>query len=359
MASQMMEKLRTTHPCNVMTFVDSVRDDWSGSSSARTNQKPPPKTATAETQIQLILACDTNKHERHTLSIGSSTTLKTLFNDYARERGDSLRALRFSYRGNTLFLSSAGNKTPEQLNMRDQDVITVYGRRESQATDSGGNASHQKSAQALGTADKNNRNQLRTTRAKGKKKKQSKQKEHVKTLQDWKTQHSNKLSKLHDEAYPRLKEIRTKLNSLDLRRQLPKKKGQNRRKKTSKISVEELQMLPHFGIGGKAGKSSFHVQVGEVQNLYKTTHKPSSRTKRGWRGAVASLDLHGLTREEALRELDAHLPTWVDAAMRGSYPFVMPVTIVCGGGAQVLAGTVEQWIRERSHVANAIKTMSQ
>ena len=337
----------------MMNYVGQIGDDWSGNSSF--NQKRTPKTPPAETQIQLILVCDANKDVRHVLSIGSSTTLKTLFNDYAKERGDSLRTLRFSYRGSTLFLSSVGKKTPNQLNMRDQDVITVHGTGASQETDKGGTVSIRKNTRAHMEAKTNNNNQTRTTRAKGKKKKRHMQKEPVKTLQDWKAQHSIQLSKLHEEAHPRLKEIRIKLNSLDIKHQVPKRKRINTKKQKAKCNIDMLQMIPHSGTGSKAGKSSFRVQVGEVQNLYKTTR----RSARTGRRAAASLDLHGCTREEALRQLDAHLPAWVDAAMRGSYPFVMPVTIVCGCGHQILAGTVEEWIRARPQVANAMKTTLQ
>merc|ERR1719401_543679 len=108
---------------NVSQFVEQIGNSWASTKKHRT---PSSKTASTETHIELILACDANEGECRTLSIGSSTTLKVLFNDYAKERGDSLRSLRFSYRGKTLFLSSVGNKTPDQLNMKDKDIITVH-----------------------------------------------------------------------------------------------------------------------------------------------------------------------------------------------------------------------------------------
>ena len=342
-----------THSRNVMGYVDQIGEDWSRDASGRTQRRGAAAAEAAGTQIRLVLAG--NVGERCALSIGATAPLRTLFNEYARERGTSLRSLRFSFRGRTLFLSSAGNKAPEQLDMRDGDVITVHDTGAEQETDSGDNGSNRESAPAFRNAE-TAENKSRAIRAKCKKKRQDRPTLPVMTLQDWKAQHSDKLSKLHEEAHLRLKEIRTRLNSLDIERQLPKRKRKGKRRGKVKHNVHDLQMLPHPGIGGKAGKSSFHVQVGEAQHLYKTPRRPQPGHRCA---APATLDLHGCTREEALRRLDDALPRWVDDAMRGSYPFVRRATIVCGGGDQVLAGLVARWIRERAQVANARKTLTQ
>ena len=68
------------------------------------------------------------------------------------------------------------------------------------------------------------------------------------------------------------------------------------------------------------------------------------------------MDLHGCTREEALARLDDALKAWVDDAMQGSYPFVLPAMIVCGCGDQVLSEAVRGWIRSENWVANAPRT---
>jgi len=344
--SDVINALAKTQPGNVMQYVDEIGDGWRDSSTRR-RQKPSSKTST-ETQIQLIIVGDTNEGERHSFIIGSSTTLKTLFNDYAEKRGDSLRSLRFSYGGKTLFLSSVGNKTPDELNMQDQDVIIVHGT----------NASPEKNRGS--TNDKNTlapkkvktiNNSTRKTKGKGKTKKQSiKQEEPVKikTLEEYKAQHSNILSKLHEEVHPHLKEIRTRLNALELERQ-PRKQKRKKKGKTKIKHCVDNQALPNSGIGGKAGKPYFIVQVGEVQNLYKTT-KPSQKSP-----CSATLDLHGCTREEALVKLDENLTAWVDNAMHGSYPFVISAKIICGCGNQILSETVKKWIREHAQVANAKK----
>ena len=68
-----------------------------------------------------------------------------------------------------------------------------------------------------------------------------------------------------------------------------------------------------------------------------------------------TLDLHGMTTDDAQAKLDESLPKWVETAMYGSYPFVISVNIVCGGGIQVLSELVENWIRQTEKVANAPK----
>ena len=149
-----------------------------------------------------------------------------------------------------------------------------------------------------------------------------------------------------------------RLNSLNLERQPRKqKKGKHQKKPRQVRDCVDYQVLPSSGIGGKAGKPYFNVHVGEVSNLYKTT-KPSQKHKSSSSAAssaISTLDLHGFTQEKALQKLDESLITWVDAAMRGSYPFTIPTKIVCGCGNQVLSEVVEKWIHEHDQVANSPK----
>eukprot|EP00584_Thalassiosira_punctigera_P007328 CAMPEP_0172539702 /NCGR_PEP_ID=MMETSP1067-20121228/10851_1 /TAXON_ID=265564 ORGANISM="Thalassiosira punctigera, Strain Tpunct2005C2" /NCGR_SAMPLE_ID=MMETSP1067 /ASSEMBLY_ACC=CAM_ASM_000444 /LENGTH=510 /DNA_ID=CAMNT_0013325427 /DNA_START=288 /DNA_END=1817 /DNA_ORIENTATION=+ len=323
-------------PDNVMQYVGQIGDDWSGTSPAKSHHKASSKSSD-DPQIQLILVDDANEDKKQSFDIGSSTTLKTLFNDYADKRGVSLRSLRFSYNGKTLFLSSVGNKSPDELHMRDLDVIIVHDTNIDKETSVGNS---RQTNQRTTKKSKNTKNSPKRTKGKGKKK-QKKQEEPVKTLEEYKAQHSKWLSKLHEEVEQRLKEIRTRLNALDLERQPPKQKRRNKRKKTAKISPE-IRILPNPGVGSKAGKSHFMIQVGEVQNLYKTT-KPSASSQHHNSCGASTLDLHGCTTKEALVKLDESLEVWVDAAMQGSYPFVIPATIVCGCGSQILSETVEKW----------------
>lgn len=296
------------------------------------------------TQIQLILV---DGLLTHFLNIGSSTTLRTLFNDYAEKRGISLRSLRFTYDEKTLFLSSIGNTTPDELNMVNQDVITVHN---TKILHESGNIGYPTKIEPTYVRSQKRNNSTKKKKDRGKKE-QRKQEEPIKTLAECKASHSRILSKLHEEVQSKLKGIRMRLNTLDLKQQTPKQKRKNKtKKKTQKNVVDHQMMFRNYGIGGKAGKPYFAVHVGEVENLFKTT-KPS----RNVLYSASTLDLHGYTRDEALLKLNKSLPAWVDIAMKGSYPFVIPVMIVCGCGNQVLSETVEKWIRGHAQVANSPK----
>ena len=106
-------------------------------------------------------------------------------------------------------------------------------------------------------------------------------------------------------------------------------------------------------VAGKAGKSYVLVQVGEVTNLCKTSKSSASQNRQPTRKVII-LDLHGLTKVDALARLDASLPR-VDIAMKGEYPCVIPVNIICGEGKQILAEAVTRWIQKNIQVANETK----
>ena len=69
--------------------------------------------------------------------------------------------------------------------------------------------------------------------------------------------------------------------------------------------------------------------------------------------ARSIIDLHGCNRVEAIARLDNILIEWIDVAMKGEYPWVIPATVICGGGSQILSEVVETWIKEKKNVANA------
>jgi len=50
--------------------------------------------------------------------------------------------------------------------------------------------------------------------------------------------------------------------------------------------------------------------------------------------------------------LNENLPRWNNAAMSGSYPFVITMEIICGKGGQVLGKVVDGWINYIAKVAN-------
>ena len=158
------------------------------------------------------------------------------------------------------------------------------------------------------------------------------------------------------EAEPIFKDIRKKLNEMNLKC-IKKKTRSPRAIQTKHVPavVQPVNNPPEDGIKGKAGKTQFIVNVGETSNLYnKSTTKPTSAGS-GRRQDDIMIDLHGFTSKEALSKLDESLPSWIETAMKGTYPFVIPVKIVCGGGSQTLAEVVEKWIKQNDNVANAPK----
>ena len=96
--TEYQKMILSTSNKNSIEYVGQIEDDWSGSPSS---SKIPEGT-----QIQLILVNDPNKDERHSFDIGSTTTLKCLFNHYASKRGVSLRSQRFSYHGKVCLIYS-------------------------------------------------------------------------------------------------------------------------------------------------------------------------------------------------------------------------------------------------------------
>mmetsp|Transcript_22916 Transcript_22916/g.39210 ORF Transcript_22916/g.39210 Transcript_22916/m.39210 type:complete len:526 (-) Transcript_22916:126-1703(-) len=335
---------------HVMGFIDQISDDWKGTSSASRNAHHGPSSASDDVQIKLILVDYTNEDERHSFETGSTIALKVLFNDYAEKRGSSLRSLRFSYAGKTLFLSSAGSKSPNELGMKDQDVIVVH---------------HVPKPQEASDDDKSPQKNMITKKAKKlksqsskrihcKSKKTRRHKEQAKTVEEHMIDHSIKLTKLHEEAeISRFKQIRQCLNNLVIERSQPKAKPKySPIKEKAPTGISFAQYPTKEGIGGKAGKSRYVIQVGEVQNLYKTT-KPSTDVSNSKPSMMSELDLHGCTSKEALARLNENLKVWVDTAMQGSYPFVKQAVIVCGCGNQILSEVVENWIRENKNVAKS------
>lgn len=357
--------INISDPGNVMNVVGSIGADWSGSSIPKSQQRSSSKTSDG-TKIQIILVDDANEDERHSFDIGSSTTLKTVFNEYAEKRSVSLRSLRFSYAGKTLFLSAVGNRTPDEMHMRDQDVISVHDTNTSSSreTSRDGNTTNQTNKSSSPKKSKSSASKSNSKKNKGKKNKKNQGTKEVHpiyssklSLEEYKARHSKVLSKLHEECQSQLKDIRMRLNALDLERQPPKQKQKKKRKNKSEVGCIDFQVLPtNPGLGGKAGKPYFPVQVGEVQNLYKTT-KPTILSSRSSSSNTPVLDLHGCTREEALVKLDDSLKVWIGVAQRGNYPFVMSAEIVCGCGNQILSETVQEWIKTSRNVCNTPKNL--
>ena len=157
------------------------------------------------------------------------------------------------------------------------------------------------------------------------------------------------IHRVHEEAEPTFKEIRQRIEAENLKRTAPKEKKPSRK---SKLSVQTEITFLGTDIGGKkAGKSHYIVNVGATEHLYKTT-KVSSASKQS-SARMPYVDLHGMSKAEALDVLNKNLPKWVDTANRGMYPWVIQVKIICGGGNQILSEAVAAWIRENKQVSNA------
>ena len=283
------------------------------------------------------------------------TTFRSVFNTFCTQRGVTLRSLRFIYKDKTVFSSNMKNKTPKQMGMLEGHKCSVF----VFVAESG---KAQIDSISVRPQDKQQRCK---TKKRGKKvgsapkvkKERIKKDEPAASVEDYKRSHSMILTRMHEEVQPRLNDIRKKLNALDLERQPPKDKSKCNKKCNTRKDEPKDQTLPGDGVGGKAGKSYFVVQVGEVENLYKTTKPTSSLasfTRQG-QSCLPTLDLHGCTREEAIFRLNESLKVWVDTAMKGYDPFVITAVIICGCGSQVLMETVQEWIKSTSQVRNAPK----
>ena len=282
------------------------------------------------------------------LQHGYDDQMKTLLSRYAERKKIPLKSLRFKYDGKMLFMSSIGKKSPYDLGMRHNDVIYVSLLEEVDVNEAE-------------TTKKSRPSGARKGKAKSKKRKRKKKiasQPSYSTMNEeerLRREHSKMLTTVFDEASPQFKEIRQKLNSLALEQTPPKLKFSSPRVRVSEPKEVESDISPAF-LDNKAIKTHFNVLVGEVSNLYKST-KPSKKTRTHNNKVSFTIDLHGFTKEAAVIELDASLSSWIEAAMHGDYPFVIPVTIICGAGGQVLSEVVEKWIRENERVANARKNI--
>ena len=149
------------------------------------------------------------------------------------------------------------------------------------------------------------------------------------------------MSKVFVEADDLFRKRRQELQALELVRAMPKDRSLSASSLPPKLRVD---VPPSDGLQA-AGRTSFLIRVGETSNLYLTNKTRAS--------VACTLDLHGLSRDQALMRLDDCLPQWMEDAMRSIHPFVITVRLVVGRGNQVLADCVEAWIRGQKNVANA------
>lgn len=247
---------------------------------------------------------------------------------------------RLRYRGRTIFLSSCGNKSLEELGITHRSFVTVSEVKPLEPATV-------LPKKAKSKEPKNGKKKGGNNNKKSKKKRNDCIYE-SNTMQDKKVEHSRRLSLVFEEADATFKEIRRSLINLSLEKTLPKDKSASSSKGDADIDKDTPSTE---GTGGKAGKIVFPLLVGEVENLYSSGKKTKHTNLR-----KLSIDLHGRSRSEAMDVLDEALPSWVDTAMAGEHPFIVKVDVVCGAGNQVLAESVEKWIRAKKQVANRPKS---
>ena len=317
----------------VMNFVGSISQDWE-SQSLKSSLTRSLQSNSIDDDITLVIGGDT-------FQASPSMPLKAVFNEYSAKKLVSLKSLRFTYEGKTLFLSTAGKKTPDELGMLDNDVIEVHSNLEATLLNNKNEvtknvkkeARHKQKKKKTGTKSKKGSSKIKIS----------------KSDEEHKQDHSRILSQIFEEADPKFKLIRQQLNAMSLFKQQRKTKAQ--RVKPKQVHADFVFNPSSEGLGSKAGRSRFVVNVGEIGNLYKSSKSfdhVSAQTS-------SVIDLHGCTQEEALFKLNSGLEDWNEKAMLGSYPFIHSVTIICGAGGQVLSELVEKWIKDKPNVSNAPK----
>ena len=233
---------------NMMNFISDFGQGWQKRNDLKNSLYPPDDT------ITLVIGNDSFR-------VCPSKPLKTVFNEYADKNSVSLKTLHFSHAGKTLFLSAVGKKSPDELGMTDNDSIDV-------------------NPTELAAPSNDTQKYQEVTKSVTKKKKKARDKSKkckkgtyrlrvVKSDEEYKEDHSLMLTKVHEEAAPKFKEIRQQLNALILFKQQPKTKVQTKRLDQA-CSYAKFNPTSE-GLNGKAGKTHFVVNVGEANNLYKSS----------------------------------------------------------------------------------------
>jgi len=253
--------------------------------------------------------------------------------------------VNLTYNSKRLFLSSAGKNSLKELGVKDKDVFIADITIDNSLTTTTRKNNNSKANSS--TKKKNKKNRLKA-------KQKNKPREQIvipKTEEELRKDHSTMLSPVLEELERvKLRDIRKKLNDLSLKKTEVKDRKLALPKRAKEANDELVFNPPTDGLEGKAGKVFFPVIVGNVEHLYRSSKK--SKVQRNQ--TISTIDLHGLTADEATLKLNQELPALVDAAMKEE-TFTAPVDIVCGGGGQVLAEVVEQWIRTTRQVANRPK----
>jgi len=343
----------TKSKSQVQDYINQIGSDWNEAPGGSSSSKAKAFRKRASTGMNVdddkfidIILIDAHTKKETRMRYSTSLPLKMLIKNYAEDHDLPLKKLRFSYKGKNLFLSSLGQKSLQDLDISHLDSIFVHNK---DASDD--EATSSSSSDESSSKENRHSSPAVVTPSLKKFKTFSRKNSHTPCAyllqedQD-RRNHSRKLSHIFEEAEPRFKEIRQKLADLSIECQ---PKAKSRPQKRIPQRVEPIDNPCVTGQGGKAGVPYYVVHVGEADNLYRTRNTVFGKN------SSLSIDLHGYSRAQALELLDAKLPEWVNKAQQGQYPFVIQVTIICGGGNQILSETVDEWIKSNDNVANAPK----
>lgn len=282
------------------------------------------------------------------ITVNPNVRLKTLMALYASKLEIPEQIYRISFNCDIIFLSSAGDTLLNELGIKDNDALLLQVIQAPSVSPTP--KKEQAPMQTKPQKKKGGKKQARSNKKKSKKtnvkSSKSSNPDPVITEEDYKKEHSKKLSFVFDEVRNTLRQIRKELNDAALQKSAPKVKKSSTPKK-KQTTEEPAVFLPAAVETGKAGKTMLPILVGEPSSLYKPFNPLKIQTE--------TIDLHGCTQDEAIAKLDKSLPIWVYAAMRGEYPFLIGVDVITGAGGQVLAECVEDWIRSAQQVANRPK----
>jgi hypothetical protein len=244
----------------------------------------------------------------------------------------------------TIFMSSDREKALYSAGIHDGDVLEIVDIKDT--------SNDRLEVTPTKTKAKPKRTQKKANRS-PKKKPKSKSRVVIKTAVDYRVEHSKFLTFVFEEADPKFRDIRLRLNAMMIKKE-PKSTKVAGTATKPQLGAEGMSFAGNDN-SGKAGKSIYNILVGERDNLYLSTKKKAPQCNTGSNQSI-SIDLHGCTKDKAIGMLDSALPVWVDSALMGSYPWVVKVDVICGGGSQILSEAVEKWIKEQKNVAQRPKS---
>lgn len=344
--------------------VDMISESWSSEKASRKHSNKSRKSTSLSdlqnlSEMVMVFKDDDETGKEVEMQVPRDVPLKQYLRQYAEDLSASVSRMQFAVTDEetgerkSIFASEMGRKTTEELRWTGERVVVFVKHiqnSETTAEESNTNIPSQ------GANRKNRRRAKRSNKAKNQKKKQHAKKveSEEQKFEKCRLLHSRQISEVFAEASIQLTAIRRALDATNLERTLPKVRDRQSSKKVGKNDASVMSFCDFSGsVGGKAGIPRYMVRIGEIAHLYKTSKPIALRRGGAESRRRSSIDLHGLTRKEAIDALDEKLPSWVEDANTGGCPWVTTVEIVVGGGNQVLSEAVRQWIRRNDRVARA------